>query len=37
MKTLNNNLQIKATLLTAILLTALFTYMFIVYGFKAFL
>ena len=36
MKTLNNlNLQIKATLLTAILLTALFTYMFLTYGFTA--
>ena len=33
----NLTIQLKATLLTAILLTALFTYMFIVYGFKAFL
>lgn len=37
MKTLlNSNIQIKATLFTAIILTALFTYMFLTYGFKAF-
>lgn len=33
----NLTLQTKATLLTAILLTALFTYMIIEHGFKAFL
>lgn len=33
----NLTLQTKATLLTAILLTSLFTLMFIEYGFKAFL
>ena len=37
MKTLNNlPLQLKATLLTAILLTGLFTYMILEYGFSEF-